>query len=92
MLFVGLSVFVLNVLVGVIARFAHMGFGLWHHVLYAVTFATTILATLAGVRFGLLVTLAALAVFPRARPSSPWHPALAAVGLGGYVLAVLAHA
>jgi hypothetical protein len=38
----------------------------------------------------LLVTVLALAVFPRARPRTPSHPALAVIGLGGYLFALLA--
>ena len=86
----GLALYLGNVTIGLLAQFFGRRFGVWHHVLYAAVFAGAIAATVAAFHPALVVTLAALAVFPRARPRTPWHPALAAIGLVGYVLALIA--
>lgn len=88
MLYLGLGLYVANLMVGVVAQFGGMRFGIAHHVLYALVFGSAILATIVSFHPGLLVTLGALAVFPKARPGTFWHPALAVVGLLGYLAAV----
>jgi hypothetical protein len=82
----GLGAYALNVAVGLMAQFGGRSFGVWHHVLYAVVFATAILAIILAFHPALVVTLGALAAFPKARPRTPLHPTLAAVGLLGYLL------
>ena len=89
MLLVGLSLYVTNCMVGVSAQLGLARFGVWHHVLYAVVFASTIAALLFAFHPALIVTTLALAVFPRARPRTYWHPALAVIGLAGYLFALL---
>lgn len=83
----GFMVYLVNVLVGLAAQLGNVRFGIWHHVLYALVFATAIAATLFDFHPALLLTLAALALFPRARPRTLWHPMLAAIGLLGYLIA-----
>jgi hypothetical protein len=70
---------------GVLAQLTHRGFGWLHHAVYAAVFASAIAATIVSFHFALLVTLAALTVFPRARPRSFAHPLLAVVGALGYL-------
>lgn len=89
MLLLGLSIYLLNCAVGLSAQFGLVRFGVWHHVLYAVVFASTIAALLFAFHPALLVTTLALAVFPRARPRTRWHPALAVIGLLGYLFALV---
>lgn len=91
-LYVAALVYALNVAVGLGAQFGGMRFGPWHHILYAVVCITAGAALVFAFEVGLLVTVAALAAFPFARPRTPLHPSLAAVGATGYVLALLAHA
>lgn len=70
---------------GVLALLTGRGFGWLHHAVYAAVFASAIVATIVSFHFALLVTLAALTVFPRARPRSFLHPLLAVVGALGYL-------
>jgi hypothetical protein len=86
---IGLSFYAFNVAVGLMAQFGGRRFGAWHHVLYAAVCATTLAAAVLSFHPALLVTLAALAIFPRARPRSALHPILAVVGGLGYGLTVL---
>lgn len=88
MLYVGLGLYALNLVVGLAAR-GGLRFGVWHHVLYAVVFVGAITAAIATLRPALLLTLAALAIMPRLRPRTPWHPLVAVTGFGGYVGALL---
>jgi len=83
---VGLGTYLVNVAVGLLAQFRRKHFGVWHHVLYAVVFGTAIGATVFAFHPALLLTLGALALFPRARPRTRLHPLLAVVGLAGYLL------
>ena len=85
----GLCLYGLNLCVGLAARFGGARFGVWHRVLYALVFASTLAATVFDFRPGLLLTVLALAVIPRPPARSGWHPALASVGLLGYLLALL---
>jgi len=86
---VGFSLYVLNCAAGLAAQLGVVRLGVWHHVLYAVVFASTVAALLFAFHPALLVTAAALAVFPRARPRTRLHPLLAVIGLLGYLFALL---
>jgi hypothetical protein len=88
MLLVGLGIYLLNCVVGLAAQLGLMRFGVWHHVFYAVVFASAIAALLFAFHPALIVTALALAVFPRARPRTLWHPVLAVIGLAGYLFAL----
>lgn len=83
---VGLGTYLLNIGVGLMAQFRRTRFGAWHHVLYAVVFGAAIAATVFAFHPALLLTVGALAVFPKARPRTRLHPVLAVVGLAGYLL------
>lgn len=86
MLIVGFLCYLANVALGVAARYFAVRVGGWHHALYAVVFATAIGAAIVDFHPPLLLTLAALTVFPKARPWTVGHPLLAGLGLVGYVL------
>ena len=90
MLVVGLSLYLVNCAAGLAAQLGLVRLGVWHHVMYAVVFASAIAALVFAFHPALLVTALALALFPRARPRTPSHPALAVIGLGGYLFALLA--
>ena len=83
---IGVSLYLLNFAIGVAAQFTKLRFGVWHHILYGLVFITAIAAALFAFHPGLLLTLAALAAFPKARPRTLIHPVLAVIGLLGYVL------
>jgi hypothetical protein len=83
----GLSLYGLNLLVGLTAQLRLLRFGKAHHVLYAVVLAAALAALLVDRHPALVLTVAALAVFPAARPRTIWHPALALLGLVGYLAA-----
>jgi len=83
----GLALYGLNLLVGLAARFAGARFGVWHHVLYALVFASAIAAAVLAFHPGLVLTLAALTAIPWLPARSRWHPALAVVGFTGYLVA-----
>jgi hypothetical protein len=87
-LVLGLSVYVVNCAAGLAAQLGRVRLGVWHHVLYAVVFATTVAALIFAFHPALLLTTLVLAVFPRARPRTISHPALAVLGLLGYLLAL----
>jgi len=80
--------YVINCLVGVVAQVGGVGFGRWHHALYAVVFVAAVAALLVEFHPGLCVTVGALALFPRARPRTVWHPLLAVLGLLGHGVAL----
>lgn len=84
--------YLLNCVVGVVAQVGGVGFGRWHHALYALVFAAAVAALLVNFHPGLCVTVAALTMFPRARPRTVWHPLLAVIGLLGHVVALLSRA
>lgn len=86
---VGLSLYAVNLAVGLAAQLWGIRFGRFHHVLYGTVFAAAIAAAILEFHPSLLVTLAALAAFPKARPRTSWHPALAVLGLLGYVPALI---
>jgi hypothetical protein len=83
------GLYLLNCLVGLAAQVGGVGFGAWHHALYALVFAAAVAALLENFHPGLLVSVAALAAFPRARPRTLWHPALALIGLVGHGVTLL---
>jgi hypothetical protein len=87
---VAAGLYALNMLVGLTAQLWGIGFGRAHHVLYAIVFVSAALATVVEFRVSLLVTVAVLAAFPRARPRTSWHAVLAVLGALGYVPALLA--
>jgi hypothetical protein len=86
------GLYLVNCLVGVAAQLGGVGFGIWHHALYALVFAAAIAALLANFHPGLLLSVTALAAFPRARPRTVWHPTLAAIGLLGHAVTLLSRA
>ena len=88
-LHVGFAVYLVNLAVGVAAQLFAARFGVLHHVLYAVVFVAAAAAAALEFHPALLITLIALAVFPRARPRTPWHPLLGVIGLVGYVAAAV---
>ncbi len=90
MLHLAAGLYLVNCLVGVAAQIGGIGFGRWHHALYALVFLAAIAALLSNFHPGLCVVVAALAMFPRARPRTFWHPALAVIGLLGYGVTLLA--
>jgi hypothetical protein len=83
----GFSVYVVNCAAGLAAQLGLVRLGVWHHVLYAAVFAAAIAALVFAFHPALLLTIVVLAVFPRARPRTLSHPALAVLGLVGYLLA-----
>jgi len=89
MLWFAALLYLLNCVVGVVARVGGVGFGRWHHALYALVFASSVAALLVNFHPGLCVTVVALAMFPRARPRTVWHPLLAVIGLLGHVATLL---
>lgn len=86
-LHVGASLYAINLAVGLAAQLLHANFGVFHHWLYAVVFASAIAATLFAFEWGLLLTIAALAAMPLTKPGTPWHPAVAIAGVIGYLAA-----
>lgn len=85
MIELGLAVYLAACGVGLAAWYGELRFGVWHHRLYALVVATTVAAAALEFHPALLLTLAVLAAFPRARPHTPYHPGLAALGLLGYL-------
>jgi len=85
----GLALYGMNLGVGLAARFGGARFGVWHHVLYALVAASALAAAVLSFHPALLLTLASLALIPLPPARSGWHPALAGMGLVGYVLAAL---
>ena len=85
----GLSLYVLNMLVGTAAKLRGTRFGIWHHVLYAVVFVAAVVATVLDFHPALLVTLAALAAMPTVPARTVWHPLLATLGLAGWAAAII---
>lgn len=81
----GLALYLAACGVGLAARYGGLRFGAWHHRLYALVVAATVAATMAEFHPALLLTLAALAALPRARPYTAYHPGLAWLGLVGYL-------
>lgn len=77
-----------NAALGLYAQLGRRRFGIWHHLAYATVFAAAIAATIVDFHPALLLTLAVLVVFPKARPRTPWHPGLAALGAVGYLVAL----
>lgn len=88
MLTVAVWFYLANVVLGVVAQFTGLRFGRWHHALYAAVFVTALLAAVLDFRPGLILTIAALAWFPKARPRTWLHPLLAMLGLVGYAVAL----
>jgi hypothetical protein len=86
---IGFTAYLLNFGVGLMAQLGGRRFGSWHHVLYAVVCISSGLAALLAFHPALVVTLAALAAFPKARPRTVLHPTLAVIGLLGYLLTLV---
>jgi hypothetical protein len=85
------ALYVVNCLVGLAAQLLGVGFGRWHHALYAAVFVAAALALVAeGFPAGLWLVIAVLTVFPWARPRTVWHPLLAVLGLVGHGASLLA--
>lgn len=72
---------------GLMAQQRGRRYGTWHHVVYALVFVTAIAALVWSYHPGLWLTVAALALFPKARPRTWLHPTLALVGAIGYAVA-----
>jgi hypothetical protein len=85
---VGFSLYVLNLLVGLAAQLRLAHFGLWHHGLYLLVFISTLAALVYSKEWWLLLTVACLTLFPKARPRTWLHPTLGMVGLLGYLLSI----
>ncbi len=83
------GLYALNLAVGLVAQLKGVKFGVIHHGLYAVVFAGAIAAAVFEFRPALVLSLAALAGMPKARPHTWTHPTLAALGGLGYVGAYL---
>ncbi|MCS7059120.1 MAG: hypothetical protein NZ849_11460 [Meiothermus sp.] len=83
----GLALYLANLMVGLLAQLGLGRFGVWHHLLYLGVFVSAAAALLLAREPWLLLTVACLGVFPKARPHTWLHPTLAAVGLVGYLLA-----
>ena len=88
LLALGFGLYLLNFAVGFAAQFRLARFGIWHHLLYFVVFGGAVAALVFAREWWLLLTVACLAGFPRARPRTWIHPTLGVVGLVGYLLAV----
>ena len=78
-----------NIVLGLAAQLGVIRLGFLHHVLYALVFALAVLALWSHDGWGMWLVVTVLSVFPFARPRTPWHPGLAAIGALGYVLAGL---
>ena len=81
--------YVANIAVGLAAQWGVIRIGRAHHWLYAWVFGLAAVSWWIEGGWGLGIVVLALALFPLARPRTPWHPALAALGAGGYVVAAL---
>lgn len=80
--------YLLNVLVGLLAQLRLIHLGWVHHALYFWVFISSLAALILLRELWLILTVACLALFPRAKPRTWLHPTLASVGLIGYVLAI----
>ncbi len=85
----GFGLYLANFSVGLAAQLRLARFGVWHHVLYFAVFASAVAALVFAREWWLILTVACLALFPRARPRTWLHPTLGVVGLAGYWLAWL---
>lgn len=86
---IAFGLYSLNLLVGLAAQLRLGHFGVWHHLLYLVVFLSAAAALLWLQEWFLLITVACLAVFPKARPRTWIHPTLGIVGLLGYIMAIV---
>lgn len=86
MLHLAFGLYLANLLVGAAAQFTQLHFGLAHHILYFVVFASAVLATLVSFHPALLLTLLMLALMPKSKPGRWTHPAAALLGLTGYLI------
>jgi hypothetical protein len=82
---IGTAVYLLNCAIGLMAQLGRRKFGAWHHVAYALVCVTAVAALVWAYHPALWLTALALVLFPRARPHTIWHPALAVLGLLGYL-------
>lgn len=87
-LVVAFALYLLNFAVGAAAQLRLGHFGVWHHLLYFMVFVSAVAALVFTREWWLLLTVACLAAFPKARPRTPIHPTLGVVGLVGYLLAI----
>lgn len=83
----GFGLYLANFLVGLAAQLRLGHFGIWHHLLYFTVFASAIAALVIAREPFLLLTVACLALFPKARPRTWLHPTLGLLGLVGYLVA-----
>jgi hypothetical protein len=81
----GFSLYAANLLIGLVAQLWRVRFGVVHHLLYALVFGGAIAAAIWEFHPALLLTLAALAVMPKTKPRTVWHPLLAVLGALGYL-------
>lgn len=88
-LHLGAFLYASNLVVGLSAQVFRAHFGVAHHLLYALVFAAAIAATVFAFHPGLLLTLLALALMPKTKPRTAWHPRVAVLGAFGYVVAYL---
>ena len=72
---------------GLMAQLRGRRYGIWHHVAYALVVASALAALVWAYHPALWLTVAALALFPKARPRTWPHPTLAVVGAIGYAIA-----
>lgn len=87
LLTVATAFFAANCALGLAAQFATLHLGWLHHAAYALVFASALACLVFAFHPALVVVVLALAAFPRARPRTWQHPALAATGAIGYVAA-----
>ncbi|MER3481941.1 MAG: hypothetical protein C4332_00990 [Meiothermus sp.] len=83
---VAFTLYLLNFAVGLAAQLRLGNFGIWHSLLYFTVFVSAVAALVFIRAPWLLLTVACLAIFPRARPRTWLHPTLGVVGLAGYLL------
>ncbi len=78
--------YLLNCSIGVLAQLRILHLGILHHLCYALVLITTLIALIGDFHPGLLVSVCALVLFPKARPRTLSHPSLAVIGGLGYLL------
>ncbi len=83
---IALSLYLINMGVGLAAQMRWYHFGLTHHILYFLVFVSAIGATLVSLHPLMLLTLSALTYMPFSKPGTWRHPTAASFGLLGYFL------
>ncbi len=81
------ALFAANCALGLAAQFAALHLDWLHHAAYALVFASALACLVFAFHPALALVVLALAAFPRARPRTWQHPALAVIGAFGYVAA-----